>query len=370
MDKERILCFAEHWSTGGIEAFITSCILNMPSDAGNVDVVAARISDSPFTERLKERGVRFFSLSGKLHSRKNLPLFKKLLKENKYRAAHFNVFHCLALGYARAARDAGIPVRIVHAHGSGLRRSPATPLKLLLHRMCRRLWLGCETARLACSRSASEFFFGDGSATVIGNGIDTERFRFDPAVRERVREELSLGNSPTVGHVGRMSSEKNQEFLLRVFAEYVKANGSARLLLVGDGDDMAKNRALAEELSLGDSVIFYGNSDRVEELMCAMDVFVFPSLFEGFGIVAVEAQASGLGLLKSAGVPDGVSVSDRVITLSLDAELTKWAEAIGSLLTTPADRLSGAEAVKKAGYDAASVARRVRDFYFEKECDR
>ena len=220
MSVKRILCFCEQWGTGGIEAFITSSIVNMRSDGLKIDIAAAKLCDSRFTDELSARGVDFYELSGKLRAPENFSLFKKLLKKNSYDVIHFNVFHCLTLAYVKIAKKAGVPSRIVHAHGSGLRRSLTSSLKLLLHRACRKLWLGCETQRLACSESASRFFFGDGSAVAVNNGIDAERFRFSREKRDVARQELGVSDPGTkvIGHVGRMSSEKNQEFLIKAFA--------------------------------------------------------------------------------------------------------------------------------------------------------
>ena len=161
----------------------------------------------------------------------------------------------------------------------------------------------------ACSRPAAEFLFPaelleSRSWRFIPNGIDTRRFQFRPEVRTRVRQELGLGDSFVFGHGGRLCEQKNQAFLLEAFAKTAGRRPDSRLLLIGQGEDRSDLESRAEALNIADRVIFHGTSDRVPELLWAMDVFAFPSRFEGLGIVAVEAQAAGLPTVCAEAVPE------------------------------------------------------------------
>ena len=365
MKKVKICCFLESWQCGGIEAFLTSALTNMDLSGVSVDIVAARIDDSPFTERLTAIGVGFHELTGRLRAPGNTAAFRRLIRRERYDVIHFNVFQALALTYVRAAKKEGVPTRIVHAHGAGLRRSLTSPVKLLIHRLSRSLLAGCETHRLSCSESASRFFFGDGSAQRIANGIETEKFIFSPSERARVRGELGISDETLIGHVGRVSSEKNQAFLIKAFAQYARLDVAAHLLLVGDGPDLPELRQLAEELKISDKVIFYGESDRIGSLLSAMDLFVFPSLFEGFGIAAVEAQAAGLFVLCSSGVPQSVDVTESTAHLPLSAGESEWARKIAESLeiSKNIDRESAHEAISRCGFDARATAERLLSLY-------
>lgn len=371
MKKVKICCFLEGWQCGGIEAFLTSALTNMDLSGVSVDIVAAKIDDSPFTERLASIGIGFHELTGILRTPKNVSAFRRLIRRERYDVIHFNVFQALTLTYVRAAKKEGVPVRIVHAHGAGLRRSLTSPLKLFIHKLSRSLLIGCETHRLACSESASEFFFGDGSAEQIANGIETEKFVFSPSERARVRAELGISGETLIGHVGRMSSEKNQAFLIRVFAEYASLDGTARLLLIGDGPDLPELRRLAEELGVSDRVIFYGESNKIGALLSAMDLFVFPSLFEGFGIAAVEAQASGLFVIASDGVPQSVDVTENISHLPLSAGESEWARKIAESLeiSKNIDREIASEPILRGGFDARATAARLLSLYTEEAKD-
>jgi len=331
-----------------------------------VDIVAARIEESVFTAGLEERGVRFVELSGKLRSPRNSGLFRNLLKERKYDVIHFNLFQGLSLCYVQVAKKEGVPVRIVHSHGPGLRNSRTKQIKLLLHRAGRTLWGGAATERWACSKPAAEFLFGKKQYSFIPNGIDVEKFRFNSETREKVRKELGVFEKVVIGTVGRLSQEKNHKFLLNVFQKFHRDYPKSVLLLVGDGDEKAALTEQAEQLGISDCVIFYGPSQHVNELLCAMDVFVLPSIFEGLPFAAIEAQASGLPVLCSEGVSRETHISDYVKALSFEDE-TVWVKETMRMLAINTDRKNAAEHVKLAGFDVQSVAKGIYGKYMGQE---
>lgn len=364
MNEGRVLYYLERWSSGGIEAIITN-ILTSAHAAGfaqNADVVAHCVEDSIFTERLSAIGVRIFELSGSLRAPKNARLFRNFIREHKYTAVHFNIFHGLSLKFAQIARKEGIPVRIAHAHGSGLGDGLAAKIKTALSCLGASLWLKEATKLIACSEPAGKFLFGTEDFTVIPNGISAERFAFSEEKRELIRSELMLGDSTLIGHIGRFSSEKNHEFLLRAFLKTKKLIPDARLILLGEGELFEDMRSLAEGLGIEDSVIFKGAVEHPEDYLCAMDIFMLPSIFEGFGIAAVEAQASGLPAILSSGVPRSVAISDRTAFLPLDSE-DKWAEQAATFANERVDRHGAVAAVAEHGFSAADTARKIFSLY-------
>ena len=358
----RICYFLDSFESGGIEAFLSGVILHLPEYI-EADIVAKRIGKSVFTERLKASGVRFFELSEKTHSLKNARIFKRLLRERKYDAVHLNIFHALDLRYAKIAKNKGVTVRIAHAHSAGLRKSATLPIKMLVHRLSRRIFLRFATVTLACSQKAAEFVFGKEADGYIKNGIDTARFAYSEEKRKRIRDKLSLDGRLVIGHVGRLSSEKNQAFLLSVLREALSSGADAVLLLVGEGDDKEMLRALSEKLGTQKSVIFYGTTTNVGELYSAMDVFLFPSLFEGFGIAALEAQCSGLPVICSEGVPSDTKICKSCITIPLNEGAQKWADTAIDMLYTSDARRSRCNEIIAAGYDIAKTALEVTKYY-------
>lgn len=361
----RICIFCETWESGGIEAFLTNVISHMDLTGLEIDIVSARLGQSVFTAPLKELGVGFYQLSGRLRTPENGKRFAQLLRKRQYDVVHLNIFQGLALYYGRLAQKYGVPVRIAHCHGAGLRNSPGVALKLKLHELGKRLWSGCATTRLACSRQAAEFLFPKGmSYEWIPNGIDAARFCFQAEGRGAVRRELGIEEDTLLGTVGRLSAEKNQGFLLKVLREVKAKAPNAVLLLVGGGQMEEALRQRAEETGVSDSVIFYGESPRIPELLWAMDVFLFPSTTEGLGIAAVEAQAAGLPVVCSEHIPGEALVTEGVTRLPLSAGAGAWAEA-ALKAKAPLDRTAAAKEVSAAGYDVEAVAERIREVWME-----
>ncbi|MCF0120857.1 MAG: glycosyltransferase, partial [Oscillospiraceae bacterium] len=355
MDKCRVCLFCQTWMSGGIESVIYNVLMHADMSRLDVDIVCEKLCDSVFTSPLQTLGVNFIELSG---STRNLPanslMFRELLAKRKYDVVHLNIFQALSLSYAKLAHDAGVSKITAHSHNTMLRRTLTRPLKLCLHALGRRRYLEYAANRFACSAEAARFMFGERDFDFIPNGIDIGRFRYNPAERDRIRRELGVQDNIVIGNVGRLCYQKNQSFLLDAMAIIVKSRPDARLLLVGEGDDRDTLEEKAKALGISDSVIFYGTSNRVEELMCAMDVFAFPSIFEGLGIVAVEAQAAGLPVVCSDMIPSEARLTHLVSALPLDSAAS-WAERLIESASIP--RSDTSAEVKAAGFDICDVAK-------------
>lgn len=358
----RICCFLGEWRSGGIESFLTGVILHLPRDA-RIDIAAKRIGESVFTAGLKAMGVRFFELSGRSHSLKNTKCFAELLKNEKYDAVHLNIFHALDLIYAKIAKKYNVKVRIAHAHGAGLQGGWLFWLKMLIHRISQRFLLRYATLTLSCSESAAKFVLGKAADGYVKNGIDAAAFEYSEQKRQKIRRELSLEGKIVVGHVGRLSSEKNQAFAIEVLRELRRFGCNATLLLVGEGDDRDKLYELAEQAEVNGAVVFYGTTEDVCGLYSAMDIFIFPSLFEGFGIAVLEAECSGLPVICSDGVPSEAIVCNNAVRLSLADGAAVWAERMLEMLREPKARKSQSTKILAAGYDISRTAREMTKYY-------
>lgn len=363
----RICIYCQKWESGGIESFLHNMLTHMDRTGLEIDLVADKLCPSVFTQPLEALGVRFVELSGSLRNvGGNRRRFVRLLAQRQYDTVHVNAFQGLSLAMLKLAQQAGVPVRIAHSHNTDLRPSPARQLKLWLHNRAKHRYSDCATHRWACSAAAAEFLFvPTGDWCMIPNGIDTAQFTFDSVLRQKTRQELGLNNNLLVGNVGRLCSQKNQDFLLEVFGELFSAEPLARLLLVGEGDDFPALRQKAQQLGILDAVIFYGTAADIAPLYQAMDVFAFPSRFEGLGIVAVEAQTAGLPVLCSEGVPDEAMVTTLAVRLPLSAGPAAWAKTL--LTMKHEDRTQSVEAVRRAGYDVKDAACRLEWSYRGKQ---
>lgn len=356
----RVCCFCERWESGGIESFLRNVLTRMDMTDLEVDIVASSIGESVFTDSLRQHGVRFFELSGDQRNvAENHQRFRELVRERQYDVLHLNAFQGLSLAYLKIAEQEGVPVRIAHSHNTALRKSATRPVKQLVHAWARSRYTRYATDLWGCSKNAAEFLFTKRELqkrgyTFIPNGIDVERFRFDPVIRAKVRNEMGLTDKFVIGHIGRLCYQKNQTFLLNILAEAVKRNPSAVLLLVGDGEDKPALMQKAESLDVLDKVIFYGTTTTPEHLLWAMDAFAFPSLFEGFGIAVIEALAAGLPVVCSENVPEEVLISPQIRIVSLADSGTAWLEAI---LKKSEHFLSNSDAVRGAGFETCAVSR-------------
>lgn len=364
----RICCFCERWASGGIESFLCNVLSRMDLKRFQVDIVSARKEESVFTSVLEDVGIHFYELSGSLGKvQENHRLFRRLLEERAYDVLHLNAFQGLSLSYLHIAKKSGVPIRIAHSHNTSLRKSATRPLKMAVHSITKEVYSEDATQLWACSEGAAEFLFSHQvllkrGYSFIPNGIDTQRFRFNPCVRNSVRKELNLEGKLVVGNIGRLCYQKNQDFLLDVFAETLTRNSESLLLLVGEGEDKRTLVQKAESLGISDKVLFYGLTERAEHLLWAMDVFVLPSRFEGLPVTGVEAQAAGLPCIFSDAVPEDCKLTDGTRFLPLCKQPAVWAEAIIQM-AVQSDRIAAFDMVRAAGFDSETVAMQIESAY-------
>lgn len=252
------------------------------------------------------------------------------LNSRVYKVIHL---HEILLGFVclPLAKSYGIDHLIVHSHST---KYSSTFLKSVRNRLlCFNLKKNA-TIYFACSREAGIFLFGkkdviNGKVLIVNNAIDCEKYRYNLSTRNRIKESLKLENDFVVGHVGRFSFEKNHSFLVDIFENVKEINPDAKLLLVGDGPLKDCVLKKVEQKGLADSVIFYGKSDHVNELLQVMDVFVLPSFFEGLALVLVEAQAAGLPCVATSSLSeDAKLVDDLYQKCSLGSSPKQWANTI------------------------------------------
>ena len=224
---------------------------------------------------------------------------------------------------------------------------------------------------MACSDAAGEWLFGkritqSKKYTVLKNAIDTSQFKYDESVRNLVRYNFDFDSKIVVGHIGSyITEQKNQTFLLDVFLEIFNLRQDSVLLLIGDGPRKSEIIEKAKTLGLSNSIIFTGVRSDVNELIQAMDVFVFPSYFEGLPVTLVEVQTSGLPCIISDRVPAETIITDNLVTVcSLADSPEKWANHILSRIEEP--RYSRVEEIKKHGYDIEETSKWLESFYLEK----
>lgn len=296
---------------------------------------------------------------------------RALLREAQYSVVHSHTHHFSGF-VVRLAHEEKVPVRIAHCHSTSDGKASG-PSRILYHALMKHWIRKYATHGLAASEAAAGALFGkawrsDSRFRVLYCGIDLEPFRQEVS-REEVRRELRIPlDVAVVGHVGSFRPPKNHAFLLRIAGEVIKLRPEVRFLLVGDGDLRPQMQALARELGIEKNVIFTGARSDVPRLMLgAMDVFVFPSLWEGLPIALLEAQVAGLRCLVSHVVtPEAIVIGEVVEYLSLKDRAGKWAErVVAALHTHRVPRMRILDALVNSGRDIQGSCRCLLQLYEE-----
>ena len=356
-DKKTIGIFLHALHYGGIEKFVETHREVYNPQVNDCHVVVNREGDKAQVEHFERLGFKVHLVPMK--SPKHVTAKAKAGYRNLFEELRFDVVHCnqatnmLPLQYAKKY---GVGRIVLHSHNDYL---TSIGDKKAAVRFAYRKIMEANAAKadvlMACSEDAAKVFGRySGKAQIINNAIDFDTFAFNAEVRSRVRAELSVAENCSVFvHVGRMeTNQKNQEFLLEVFAAYRQSNPNSLLVLVGAGRKLQQLKALADELGVADAVRFVGTTNRVQDYYSAADMFLFPSLYEGLGIVLVEAQASGLPCVASDRVPARARFMGNVVFAPIDGGVKPWLDAIGKLLPDGRSEVTDRNLVE-SGYSTA-----------------
>ena len=328
MKKSKILIVAASLKIGGAEKVARDIALYAPSEKYEFHYIVFGDAVGEYEAQIALVGHQVFHWAEP--SQNYLKYFCDLLalmKEHQYHTVHaHNMFNC---GFTMlAAAIAGVPVRISHAH-SALDAKPSIS-KRIYEKVMQLLILRCSTDYVACGIAAGNRLFGKNAKNVhlILNGIDMKAYAFSEEKRALVRQQLHLADNFVLGHVGHLAPVKNQSFLLNLMPLILEKKPYAKLLLLGEGEDRSMLEQKIQDMSLEDSVIMTGNVSNVADYLSAMDVFVFPSLYEGLPLSILEVQANGLPCIISDSVPNDVFLTDLIHPLMLNEPKESWLHTI------------------------------------------
>lgn len=257
-----------------------------------------------------------------------------------------------------------IPMRILHSHNTNY-ENPKTFVRKMLLCLNKKIAEQCVTHRWACSKTAGEWMFGNNDFSIIPNSIDVDKFKFDEKIRTKYRKKLKLESEFAICHIGRFSYQKNHKKLIDIFNKLAQRRPDVVLYLIGgtngDGDDSILEEIKKEvrDLALDNRIKFMGMRSDVNYIMQAMDCFILPSLFEGFPVVGVEAQASGLPCFFSDKITKEIGLSDLSHFFSLEDD--DFANNID--LEPNLNRYKYADIIKLKGYDITTTNKDIMNFY-------
>ena len=361
MDTIRVLEIVTDMRRGGLETMLMNYYRHIDRDLVQFDFLVHRDFRADYDDEIE-------SLGGKIYRLPRLvpwsPSYHKALdkffaEHTEYRIVHVHQ-DCLSSVILKAAEKRGIPVRIAHSHNSNQDKN----LKYFVKLYYRRQIPQYATHLFSCGQAAGEWMFQGAPFEILNNAIDARQYQFDPTRARQKRLELGIPEGGFVmGHVGRFSPQKNHDFLLDIFAEVHRQQKNAFLLLVGDGSLRLDVEKKVHSLELNSNVIFTGVRNDVPDLMQAMDVFVFPSLYEGLPVTMIEAQAAGLPCFISDKVPLECKITDLVTQIPLQAPAEQWAEQI--LSAHHLERKDTYSQIAAAGFDIVERAEWLQNFYLE-----
>ena len=295
--------------------------------------------------------------------RESSAAFACLIDQLKPDVVYVNTMNGMGLLFSETAKKHGVPVRIVHSHNSAF-GSGSAAAKAIAHSLGKRTMGESATARLAVSRDAGIYLFGNRAFEVINNGVDTSRFKYDFEAGQKLRGQYGIPDDALLfGSVGRFEQAKNPLFQLRVFAEILKSTPDAYYFMVGDGDMRMQVEAIIDGIGVGNRIIMPGYLSDPAQVYSALDCFLMPSIHEGLAMVCVEAQCAGCGIVCSEALPPEAQITDALITVPLVEGQSIWAKRALEVAHASRNRIEYADRVAKAGFDVEGTAREMANFF-------
>lgn len=352
---------------GGSQAMVMNIYRSIDRSNIQFDFILDEPEQVDLLEEVKSLGAHVFVMP-KLNG-KNIFTVRKAWNDFFSEHPEYKILHSHVRSYASVflpiAKKHGVKT-IIHSHSTSNGSGFSALIKSLLQYRIRFQ----ADYFMACSQEAGVWLFGKevtdkNSFFLVKNAIDAKKFVFNLEKRNNIRSELRIEDDTfLLGALGRVVSPKNPEFIIDVFAKYHELNSNSKLLYVGDGELLSAIKDKVLKMGLAKQVIFTGTRMDTDRLFCAMDYYIFPSLWEGLGISLVEAQASGLKCLCSENVPHSAFVTDNVRVMRLDEGCTAWAKAIFNEETC-FQRKDQYNNVSNNGYDIVDQVKWVSDFYCE-----
>lgn len=348
---------------GGIEMLLFNVYKFMDREKIQFDFITTA-NRAALDNQIQLMGCKIYKISQPLYIFNYYKQLKKLLKLNEYNIVHIHKNSAVNIIPLIICKSLGINF-IVHSHNTA--PTVSGMLCKVIHYLNRFVLLRLKFHAFACSEIAAKWLYGQKyldmhDVIVLKNGIDVKKFMFNRVIRDKVRSRLGIENNFVIGNVGKLEKQKNHIFLLEVFSSILKLKPNAILLICGIGSMEKELKEKASLLGIKERVLFLGRRTDINEIMQAMDVFVFPSIYEGLPIAAIESQAAGLPTFMSDQISSETKVSQLVSFLSLDRKKEEWAEVIVDSMKN-FKRSNMSDVIIKNGYNIEITAKFLEDFY-------
>ena len=323
-------------NTGGAETFLMKVYRNLDKSKYQMDFCVNVEQEGFYDKEIIEMGGKIYRIPPKSH---DVDGFRKglydLVRTERYEYVLRITSNAAGFMDLKIAKKAGAKICIARSSNSDIGASVKSKL---INRVSRALFIKYVDVKIAPSDLAAEYTFGkkragNGDVKYLHNAVDLSVFRYGEDDRSQIRQEFGLEDKIVIGHIGRLNHQKNHKFLLDVFAKIKEKEDRAVLVLVGKGELENEIKAKADDLGLSDSVIFTGVRSDIPALLSAMDVFVFPSFYEGMPNTVIEAQATGLPCIIADTITREADITGLVRYMSLDETAEEWADAVLSAIS-------------------------------------
>ncbi|WP_047414401.1 glycosyltransferase family 1 protein [Cellulophaga sp. Hel_I_12] len=370
----RVLQVFTTMGRGGAESMIMNYYRQLDRTKVQFDFLVHRAEKAAFEEEIERLGGKIYRLHpiNPLFPKSYYAELRTFFKEHaEYRIihSHLNTFSSFPL---KIAEEFKIATRIAHAHIAmdpvslsntfksvgNLLEAIKKGIKLLVKKKIHRY----ATHYFSCGEKAGQWLFSDTTAFyVMNNAIDARSFIYDEQKAQSLRKEFQLENKIVLGHIGRFTHQKNHEYLLKIFAELNKKNEPYVLALIGDGPLQSKIKEEAKKLGISDRVHFLGLRTDIPNIVQMLDVFVFPSFYEGLPVTLIEAQAAGLQIIASDTITKEVQLTPDIQFASIAEAPEVWANKIIALGKNI--KKNNFEAIVAGNYDIISNTKEIQKFY-------
>ena len=351
---QRLLCIVGSINAGGAETFLMKIYRNLDHTRYQMDFCVAVKEPGIYDKEILDMGGRILYTTPKSKGFiKSFRSIKTNVFEGKYKYVMRVSQHSLSGLELIAAKKGGASTTIFRSSNT---QTGGGIVNRLLHKLCLPITIFVPDIKMAPSTEAAIFMFGKrkvkkGEVLILPNALDTQMYAYNKSVRERYRRTMGIEQALVIGHIGRFTHQKNHMFLIDIFVEIKRRVKNTVLLLIGQGELEAEVRDKVDKVGLANDVKFLNIRRDIPELLSTMDVFVFPSFYEGMPNTVIEAQTAGLPCVLSDSITKEAQVTDLVSFMSLKSSADKWAEMVISKANLFQQRECYAAEMREKGYD-------------------
>lgn len=343
----------------GVASYAMNYFRHIDKEKFQIDFLIGLNERSPYFDEIEQIGSKIFYIE-QINIKNCIKQIKNIDTFYKEHSEEYDIMHCHVLNsglfHLKYAKKYGIKKRILHSHAT---QYADKKLNAIRNAVMAEIAKKYASDFASCSKLAGDFLFRNKKYFVINNAIDIDKFSYNSTIRDKLKkEEKILNDTKVIGNIGRFVPQKNQLFLIEILKLVVEKNENVKLLLIGSGPLEEQLLSKIKKYNLENNVILKKNITNVNEYMQIMDIFVLPSLYEGFPVVGVEAQATGIKCLFSDTITAECKLMDETEFLSID-NVEIWVKKC--LENIEIDRLKINENLKK--YEISSQTKKLEEYY-------